>query len=71
VLGDTASIRGTLRILAGLNHLRDWGEDVYYPWLLKEVLLPLAGEAETEPAGSSTAGPAGGGGAGRKGKGRE
>ena len=70
MLGDTATTRGTFRVLAALNHLRDWGENTYYPWLLKEVLLPLAGDAETELAGSSTAGPASGGGAVRKGKGR-
>ena len=21
-----------------------WGEETYYPWLLNEILLPLAGE---------------------------
>lgn len=66
MLGDTASTRGTFRVLAALNFLRDWGENVYYPWLLKKILLPLAGETdETE----STAGPASGSGAVGKGKG--
>ncbi|WEW59060.1 hypothetical protein PRK78_004528 [Emydomyces testavorans] len=57
VMGDATTTRGTFRIVAALNHIRAWGESTYYPWLMNEILLPLAGETEFEAAGALAAGP--------------
>lgn len=44
--------------MAALKHLRTWAEETYHPWLLDEILLPLAGltrSALPNPSGAGLA----------------
>lgn len=84
LIGDTTTRQGIFRVVAALQAIRAWGEEVYYPWIRDHVLKPLAGETMsasdqgamamvTETAsGLASAGPSGGiDEGGSKGKGKE
>ena len=58
VIGDTMTTRGTFRVMAALGYLRTWAEETYHPWLLDNILLPLAGLTRDGLRGPSGAGPA-------------
>lgn len=77
LIGDTSDRSGIFRILAALDAIRSWGEDIYYPWLRSHILMPLAGRTDqgtttaTATSNSAPSDPLGHGGQGDgKGKGR-
>lgn len=45
VIGDTLSVNGIFQILCVIDRIKSWGEDVYWPWLKDNVLLPLSDTA--------------------------
>lgn len=53
-IGSTSTLRGMSRILSALRELKVWGENVYWPWLRGQILLPLANSEEAAHHHSST-----------------
>ena len=41
-MGDTLSFQGVLQLFHVLRRIKVWGDEVYWPWLRDNILIPIA-----------------------------